>query len=182
MATIQPSPSHRAVPRPPRDTAARYVKRLALTLVALTAACASRPQQQPLPPPTLQPVRVPEHITVTAHVAPDSSGTPVVWIDFTNGSSEPVTLTHGACAFAAQLRAAGSANASWLSVPGGARPCIMIARILEVPAHERRSVPAGAIAASSGVDAPPRGRYEADALLNRDGRVQAVAAGSADIP
>jgi len=103
-------------------------------------------------------------------------------LDLANTGMASITIEYGACAFAVQLSATADSPAVWQNIPDGRQLCALgLAQLLIAPGATV-SLDAGRFAESTGVPVPPRGRYEALVLLNPDGTLDRIPAGSVALP
>ncbi len=146
--------------------------------LAALAACAevSAPG---LPAVYLEPVTLPAGVMPSAVAYPDSVGTYVVRIVFTNAGADTVRVEHGACAFVVRLYAASAPETPvWQNAPGGSRPCIDILYSHLLPPGEMATVTAGRVEAGPGVPAPPVGASLSTVEFTANGHNVVVPAGS----
>lgn len=128
---------------------------------------------------SLQETQVGSRLAIAASVGADSTGTPVIRLEFSNPSTAVDSVTYGACAFGVQLYA-DSLNGTllWQSPSSQPRACIEILYRAVVPPGQTVSVLAGRLAGvPPDVAEPPGGSLLAAAALISNGRLRIISAG-----
>lgn len=152
----------------------RPVALLALWLLACRESTAPDPVYS-----RLQNTAVGSRLSLSASLGRDSAGTPIALLTFSNRTSQPDSVFHGGCAFAAQLfRSDRDGAPAWTSVNPENLPCEDIGSIILVPGGEVRSVVAARIAAFYAVPAPPSGTWLTRVYLVANNQPTALPAGT----